>query len=47
MYVVSTNGIVLYEGIDKRDISNIKSERILPNDLMNFELTFRAIDCNP
>lgn len=47
MYVVSTNGIVLYEGIDKRDIANIKSDRILANDLMNIELSFRAIDCNP
>ena len=47
MYVVSTNGIVLYEGIDKRDIANIKSDRILANDPTNIELSFRAIDCNP
>ena len=45
MYVVSTNGIIIYEGIDKRDITSVKHQPV-SNDLMQCTLTMGAIDCN-
>jgi hypothetical protein len=45
MYVCSKNGVLLYEGIDKRDQSSIQIE-LISSDLINSTLTFGAIDCN-
>ena len=45
MYIASTNGILLYEGIDKKDTSSIQVQPI-SNDFLNTTLTLEAIDCN-
>lgn len=46
MYVVSPNGILLYEGIDKRDaITN--DPKPLSNELLNYQLSPGTIDCSP
>ena len=45
MYIASTNGILLYEGIDKKDSSSIQVQPI-SNDFINTTLTLEAIDCN-
>ena len=45
MYICCLNGILLYEGIDKRDSSSIQVQPI-SNDLLNCHLTAGAIDCN-
>ena len=44
MYVVSTNGILLYEGIDKVDKSSVGVTAI-SNDFLNCSLTPGAVDC--
>lgn len=46
MYVASTNGILIYEGIDKKDTSSIQV-RPITNDYKTHTLTMGAIDCNP
>ena len=46
MYVVSQNGILLYEGIDKRDaITN--EPKPISNEPLNYTLTPGTIDCSP
>lgn len=45
MYVASVNGILLYEGVDKRDSSSI-AVRSITNDFQTHTLTMGAIDCN-
>lgn len=46
MYVVSTNGILLYEGIDKH--GDIQDEpKSISTELVNFTLKPNAIDCSP
>jgi hypothetical protein len=44
MYVVSTNGVLLYEGVDKVDKSSIVIQPI-STDFMNCVLTQGAVDC--
>ena len=45
MYVASTNGILIYEGVDKRDSASILV-RPISNDYKTHTLTMGAIDCN-
>lgn len=45
MYVASTNGILLYEGIDKKDSSSIVVQPI-SNDFIGTTLSLEALDCN-
>ena len=46
MYVVSPNGILLYEGIDKRDaITN--EPKPISTELLNYTLSAGTIDCSP
>ena len=45
MYVASVNGILIYEGIDKRDSASIVV-RPISNDYKTHTLTMGAIDCN-
>ena len=45
MYIASTNGILLYEGIDKKDSSSIQVQPI-SNDFLNTTLSLEALDCN-
>ena len=44
MYVVSTNGIILYEGIDKSDKQPMQPKPLY-NDYVNWILTPNAVDC--
>lgn len=44
MYVVSTNGILLYDGIDKVDKSAIVVQQIA-TEFLNSTLTPGAVDC--
>ena len=46
MYVVSTNGILCYENIDRKDRSHINEGYPISNDLLSGTLTMGAIDCN-
>jgi hypothetical protein len=46
MYVVSTNGILLYEGIDKRDAILMEPKQI-STDFVNSTLSTGAVDCSP
>ena len=45
MYIASTNGILLYEGIDKKDSSSIVVQPI-SNDFIGTTLSLEALDCN-
>lgn len=45
MYVASVNGILIYEGIDKRDSATIQV-RPVTNDYKTHTLTMAALDCN-
>lgn len=45
MYVASKNGVLIYEGIDKRDSSSIVV-RPITNDYKTHTLTMGAIDCS-
>ncbi len=45
MYVVSSNGVTWYDGIDRADLQNIRMHPI-SNDLMNYTLSLGAIDCS-
>jgi len=45
MYVASTNGILIYDGIDKRDSVQVKYQPISP-DLMQCTLTPGSLDCD-
>ena len=45
MYVASKNGVLVYEGIDKRDSSSIVV-RPVTNDYKTHTLTMGAIDCS-
>ena len=45
MYVASANGVTWYDGIDRKDLNNIKLQ-IVSKDLMNYTLSLNNIDCN-
>jgi len=50
MYICCINGVLLYEGIDKKDSSNIQVQPLKgseDNDLLNCFLSAGTMDCNP
>jgi|DEB0MinimDraft_12_1074336.scaffolds.fasta_scaffold18582_3 hypothetical protein len=50
MYIVCLNGVLLYEGIDKRDSASIKMTPLKgdnDNDLLHCQIQAGSIDCNP
>ena len=44
MYVVTQNGIIWYDGIDKKDMNQIPMQTI-SNELLNLQLTPGTLDC--
>ena len=46
MYLVSTNSILLYENIDRKDRATIIEGKTISHDLITGTLTLGAVDCN-
>ena len=46
MYVITSNGILLYDGIDKPNLENRSYQAIAKELFQNYELGYDTIDCD-